>query len=571
MATRRYAHALVSHKDIKFDQWMDEIRAQNEGAVPKNHVNRVANVILRKADPKQYLLSHATIVASVDTYAPKNAKLGRQTNRGVQIDVRYPDFRIKPENHDIINNNGDAWERSLLLATYRTFIGAPNYLEHIQLPELSKGFIIDAISRDLGQTCYIDILVGTDRKHGKLVTDILSGELSALSMGCISLFTICTKCGNIAADDSQLCPCVQYEGKGNPFADENGVQHPIAELIGHVTVPNSNQFIEASWVKNPAFRGAVRRNFLNADTAVVASKIGEAARIYEIRQTESHPDELKRAASMRRRAQGEDEMPDAGSQGQSGGQGDAGAQGQSGSQGDAGGQGQSGGQGDLGGLDLGQGGQGGGDSGLGDLGGLSGGGGGGGSSGGGQSQGQGQGQGQGKDQGQGGGIDKMLEDAQRMIVQNLVKALSEKLAPKPADVKSVVSSPDWESTGGNDNLVRASQEFSRKLRKTFSSQKLIRWAEDAYRTVHQGGRKSIATSNLTMRDLIVLSWIEDRVNGRNYPSNLYKVAMSVGAASAYPSTKSFVAACDMKLGRASSDAEKKFFIWKGKIASLAEF
>ena len=177
MAHRRYASALVTSRDVLFDQWMDEIRAQNEGAVPKNHVNRVANVILRKADPKQYLLSHATIVASVDTYAPKNAKTGRTSNRGVQIEVRYPDYRIKPDGHEIINNNGDAWERSLLLATYRTFIGAPNYLEHIQLPELSKGFIVDAISRDLGKTCYIDILVGTDRKHGKLVSDILSGEM----------------------------------------------------------------------------------------------------------------------------------------------------------------------------------------------------------------------------------------------------------------------------------------------------------------------------------------------------------------------------------------------------------
>jgi len=566
MASRRYAHAIVTAKDVPFERWMDEIRAQNEGAVPKNHVNRVANVILRKADPKQYLLSHATIVASVDTYAPKGVKTGRATNRGVQIEVRYPDYRIKPEGHEIVNNNGDAWERSLLLATYRTFIGAPNYLEHIQLPELSKGFIIDAISRDLGNTCYIDILVGTDRKHGKLVSDILSGDMSALSMGCISLFTICTKCGNIAADDAQLCPCVQYEGKGNPFADEDGIQHPISELIGHVSVPNSNQFIEASWVKNPAFRGAVRRNFLNADTVAVASKLGEAAKIYEVRQNESHPDELKRAASMRRRAQGQEGQGQAAApEGQAPAD-DLGDPGQGGQ-----GQGQAGGQGDPGDLgDLGQGGQGQGQGGGGDLGGL-----GGGSSGGGggtPSQGQG-GQGQGQGGGQGQGLDEMVQKAQSLLLQNLVKSLEEKLSPKPEDVKTIApSTNDWESSGGgNDNIVRSSREFSRRLRKAFTNQNLIRWADDAYRTVHGGGVKAIRANNMTARDLIVLSWIEDHVNGRKYSSNLYKTAMNVGAPSAYPSKNSFVAACSIRLGRALSVEEQKFFIWKGKIASLVEF
>ena len=556
MAHRRYAHAITTAKDVAFEQWMEEIRAQNEGAVTKNHVSRIANVILRKADPKRYLLSHATIVASVDTYAPKGVKTGRLMNRGVQIEVRHPDYRIKPDGHEIVNNNGDAWERSLLLSTYRTFIGAPNYLEHIQLPELSKGFIIDAISRDLGKTCYIDILVGTDRKHGKLVSDILSGEMSALSMGCISLFTICTKCGNIAADDAQLCPCVQYEGKGNPYADEDGVQHPISELIGHVSVPNSNQFIEASWVKNPAFRGAVRRNFLNADTVAIASKLGEAARIYEIRQHESHPDDIKRAASVRR-AQGQDQQAPTDQGGQApadqGGQGQAPA--------DQGGQSQDGGQEDL--VDLGQSGQ----SGL-DLGGGGGGGGGGTPSD--QSQGGGQSQGQGGGQGD---LDKMLEQAQSLLLQNLVKSLGEKLAPKAEDVKTVVpSTNDWEASGGgNDNLVRSSQEFGRRLRKTFSSKKLIAWAENAYRVVHTGGIKEIRANKMTSRDLIVLSWIEDRVNGRTYSSNLYKVAMSVGAPSAYPSEKSFVAACSIRLGRAPTVGEQKFFTWKGKIASLVEF
>ena len=184
MAFKRYANALIAKPGVQFDQWMDGIRAQHEGAVPKDYVGRIAKALLRKCDPGKYLLSHATIVASVDTYTPKGLKTGRKLQNGIQIDVKFPDIRIKPECHKIINNNGDAWSRPLLLSTYRTFIGAHNYLEHIQLPELSKGFIVDAVARDLGETVYVDILVATDRKHNLLIGDILGGKVNALSMGC---------------------------------------------------------------------------------------------------------------------------------------------------------------------------------------------------------------------------------------------------------------------------------------------------------------------------------------------------------------------------------------------------
>lgn len=550
MAFRRFAHAITTAKDVEFDRWMDEIRSQNEGVVSKNRVNRVANVVLRKADPKQYLLSHATIVASVDTYSPKGVKTGRANNRGVQIEIRHPDFRIKPSGFDIINNNGDAWERSLLLSTYRTFIGAPNYLEHIQLPELSKGFIVDAISRDLGDTCYVDILVGTDRKHKKLVSDILSGEMSALSMGCISLFTICTKCGNVAVDDSQLCPCLQYDGKGAKFSDGSGNHHPVAELIGHVSVPNSNQFIEASWVKNPAFKGAVRRNFLNADSIAVASQINKASRVYNVRQKEKHDDKLKRAASIRW-AKEDSDSEDTDTSDESDFDQDI----EDIDTGDESDFDQD--SGDDSGDDV--------DFGGGGLGGSSGGG----SSGGGSSGGSEDGESETKSDSD--GVDEMIAKAQDLILQTLVKSLEEKLKPKPQDVKTVVQGKNWESSGGNDNIVRSSEDFSRKLRKTFSSQKLIRWAENIKKVIRTSGVDGIKANKITAKDLIVLSWIEDNVNGRRYSPNLYKVAMKVGASSVYPSKKSFVSACKMRLGRAPTVEEQKFFIWKGKIASLAEF
>jgi hypothetical protein len=521
MARKHYANAIISHQNVPFDEWMEVLRSQNEGAVPRDHVHRIAKTVLRKCDPKQYLLSHATIVASVDTFAPKGAKTGRFMNRGVQVDVRYPDYRIKPQGLGIINNNGDVWERSLLLSTYRTFIGAPNYCEHVQIPELSKGFIVDAVARDLGHSCYIDILVATDRKHTQLVQDILSGDMNAMSMGCISMFTVCTKCGNVAADDSQLCPCIQYEGKHTEFVDESGQKQKIAELIGHVSVPNSNQFIEASWVKNPAFAGAVRRNFLNKDMIKLSAKIDEAKTVYEIRKDISEPVGMKKAAGTLRKADQDPadppsdimDMLSGGGQGESPDQGSPAPDSEPGQQGEE----QEAAKSDAAAA---------------------------------------------SDK-----IDGLLDKVQEQLLTIIVEKLGDKLKPKMEDVGTVKPAPDL--LEGNDNVIRSSNDFGRLVRKRFASTpKLVNWAERTYKIVHEGGIKSIRAASLQPRDLIVLSWIIDSVRGRRYASDLYHLAMHVGPLSNYPSEKSFLTACSLNFGRALNTREKEFLVWKGKIASV---
>jgi hypothetical protein len=531
MAHKRYANAIMARQDIHFEEWMDEYRDQHEGLVSKDHVGRIAKQVLRKCDPAQYLLSHATIVASVDTYEPKGAQIGRRMERGVQIESRWPDYRIKPECQDIINNNGDAWERSLLLATYRTFISAPNYLEHIQLPELSKGFIVDAIARDLGKTCYVDILVATDRKHKMLIQDILAGNINAMSMGCISLFTICNRCGNVAVDDSQLCPCVLYDGKGTRFTDEDGVDHVLAELIGHVAVPTSNQFIEASWVRNPAFRGAMRRNILNPDNQVLAVKMSDSAKIYDLRRDEMNIDGMFRAAAVRRRAQDPADEPAADKPAADKPVGEPGAEDE---------------------LET---------LGLEDE------------AGGGPAEGPGAAEepvgGEPTAEESESPIKEMLNKAKELILEELVKSLSEELVPKPEDVGTVTPGGS-DVMALNDNLVRAFTDFDRKLRRTFpGAPRLVRWASRAYRTVHGGGVKGLRSAGMTPRDLIVLSWIEDAVGSRIYPPDLYRVAMSVGSPSAYPSMTSYLAACKVHLGRRLTQDEALFLSWKGQIASLS--
>jgi len=194
-------------------------------------------------------------------------------------------------------HNSDGFERKLLASVYKTFIGGENYVEHIQIPELSRGKLVDAVIRDVGGSLYCDILVATDRKHTRLIQDIEFERLTTLSMGCIVAFTICTKCGNVAVDDTDLCPCIKYS-KGDSFIDASGHRRRIAELCGHHSQPDSVQFIEASWVRDPAFVGAVLRNILEVDSTTHPEMARKIQVAYEVGVRRLPPEQIAKVASV---------------------------------------------------------------------------------------------------------------------------------------------------------------------------------------------------------------------------------------------------------------------------------
>jgi len=222
------------------------------------------------------------------------------------------------EDHSYVANgvsvhNSDSWEKRLLLATYKTFIGSENYCEHVQKPVLSKGKIIDAVAREApifhpvsgeqlfypsGEpvtTIYIDILVATSRKFEDLSEDILTGKANAMSMGCLLKFTICSQCGTVIYRDDDACSHIKY-AKGDHFTDLSGQTRIITELCGHWTDPKSCDFIEASWVSIPAFRGARSRQILQVDEIKVAGQLNQAYRIAAQRFHEIYKPKKKLAA-----------------------------------------------------------------------------------------------------------------------------------------------------------------------------------------------------------------------------------------------------------------------------------
>jgi len=273
MAMMRYSSATVVEPSVDYKSWQKNVCCGQKSCSCGDDSCRVktARTILAKYSPEKYLLSHCTIIAAVDT------ELADPTNP-------QSDYYIHPAYSKFINNNGDAWSKQMLASCYRSFIGSNNYLEHIQIPELSKGKVVDAILREvtIGKdkkgsdltTYYVDILVATERKHKDLIRRIEANELSTLSMGCKIAYSICSKCGKKAVDETEACQHVRFE-KNNMFYDENGTQRKVGELCGHFSEPDSVTFIDASWVTNPAFTGAVIRNIVNPPENIMA-KLDEA-------------------------------------------------------------------------------------------------------------------------------------------------------------------------------------------------------------------------------------------------------------------------------------------------------
>jgi len=300
MAMSKTADAHLIHPSVSKTEWAN-IRVAGKGiriaaeGLKDNLIERASEFFAQPFDPKKFLLTHATIIASVDSHTPPETKTGSVVVDGFKVDRRYGDYRVTLGTQKYINNNKDAWNREVLAKSYPTFVGAHNFVEHVQVEELSKGRIIDAVARDIGDSIYVDILIATDRQHKDLIKAIESGKMGTLSMGCTVDGTICTKCGHWAADETEMCPHIKYQ-KGNSFFDEQGQRHLIAELCGHQDIAPTGgvMFVEGSWVGVPAFTGAVARNILEP-TPEISLK---ASRVLASPPPEWSPDAQLKAASF---------------------------------------------------------------------------------------------------------------------------------------------------------------------------------------------------------------------------------------------------------------------------------
>ena len=219
---------------------------------------RKLDVDWKKYNTKDYLFTHDTACCSVET--EENG------------------YWITPPCWELVNANGNAWTTPVLLASFKTFIGGENYLEHMQIPALSKGKILDAIARPVvhhsdkygnANIYVVDVLVATDRKHESLIERIESGKLNTLSMGTICCYTTCSICGKVIGDNDKNCEHIDKH-LGQMVTCQDGKDRICSELCGAVDengnyIEDSNKFIEISWVSHPAFQGAVVNAFVETN------------------------------------------------------------------------------------------------------------------------------------------------------------------------------------------------------------------------------------------------------------------------------------------------------------------
>lgn len=224
--------------------------------------------------PDKYLLSEATIVG------------------GVESEPGHPGWICEPHGK-FLNDNGNFWFNQVLIETYKSFIWAENYLEHVQEPALSKGKILDAVLwvvrefepgyREPIPTVFVDILVATNRKHAKLVASIESGDMRGLSMGTEITHSQCSKCCRIFREGEDE-PCRHIKNDlGKYFHGDDGKRHRIGEGCGVPGIKNSNKYIEA------CVRGDTR--VVTPDGCEkVSNLVGRSPRIlteYGVRQSET--------------------------------------------------------------------------------------------------------------------------------------------------------------------------------------------------------------------------------------------------------------------------------------------
>lgn len=198
-------------------------------------------------EQSKFLLSHCTIMSSVMTEEDPF------------------DHLIKPETSHLVNNNDDAWSNEVIRLSYKTFVGAFNFLEHFQSSQAAKGHILDAVLRKVKiapdvHVFYVDILVATDFKHESLIADIRANKMRYMSMGCTTDLVVCSYCGAHCTDQSTFCEHLE-RNKGEFLIDDEGIPRRVAELCGHKSLPGGGvAFVEASWVGTPAFPGAANRS-----------------------------------------------------------------------------------------------------------------------------------------------------------------------------------------------------------------------------------------------------------------------------------------------------------------------
>lgn len=175
-----------------------------------------------------------------------------------------------------VNSNSNSFLNEHLEKYYNSFIGAHNFYEHIQDPKKSYGFLGGAVLRpitldDGSKVNYVDVLVCTNKNivpNKSVVNRVDKGELKTLSMGCFSTGYRCSKCGTTYVENKDKCVCIR-KSLGRNYLSPKGELSVVSAIVYPYTDNEETgagiNFVELSWVEDPAFVGATSSYKINFD------------------------------------------------------------------------------------------------------------------------------------------------------------------------------------------------------------------------------------------------------------------------------------------------------------------
>lgn len=153
------------------------------------------------------------------------------------------------------NQNGDGFPLKELQASYSTFVGKGNFIDH-KSDDITKirGLVVDAFMNT--EDGCVECLIAVDKvSHPQLVRDIDTGVVNSVSMGTRVGWSTCSVCGNVARTEHDYCDHVKnYKGMKLSLYTNNS-DHKFGSWPIH-EVNHDLEFIELSWVAVPAFREA---------------------------------------------------------------------------------------------------------------------------------------------------------------------------------------------------------------------------------------------------------------------------------------------------------------------------
>jgi len=153
------------------------------------------------------------------------------------------------------NQNGDGFPLRELQASYRTFVGKGNFIDHKSDDiQMIRGLVVDAFMNN--EDGCVECLIAVDKvSHPQLVRDIETGTVNSVSMGTRVGYSDCSVCGNVARTENEYCDHIRnYKGmKVSHYTQDKA--HGFGKWAIH-EVNHDLEFIELSWVAVPAFKEA---------------------------------------------------------------------------------------------------------------------------------------------------------------------------------------------------------------------------------------------------------------------------------------------------------------------------